>query len=767
MRSFLKSIFSDYDAEQELPIITRQTDKGYWENLPWDADVGPDAWYFGVCTVKPPERRRRRISRKREDLVAAWAVVLDDVKSKVDPRNIKVEPSWRIETSPGNEQWGYLLDPVEDLDHYERCINGLARAGLTDPGARGAYRVMRVPGSLNLKHDPPHEALLLEGVHTDRVWDIDDLMEQLGAVPCGSPRREREVAQLTEEQLAADPVLAWLKEQGWVYGEQNTRGWLSIHCPWEHEHTTGEDGDGSTGYAPMDPVTEERAFSCLHSHEHSTEAFLRKVAALGGPDVLMQLRADTPDKPGWVLEGERIDAMPSGEPMERVAQIAAKYVYSHEDDRVVRVDTDDTTLYKAEKLGARWTERIETITPGGNPTVRAAGDVARGRIRAVDRLDFRPDKPEMLWLEGRKWLANSYRAPYHVQAEADTSAWDRLMERVAAIPEERAYLERWLAYKLQRPWARGPLVLSVSASQGGGGQNQGSGRGTLQKLLRALLGHRHVQTVPFEHFAGTTSQSQYTDFLDGTLLLCVDEAKDSSAEHLYRRSAKVSTYERLKELADPGTTRKTIIRKGLPNTERSVFTSLIVSTNHMDALEVPREDRRVFACRSAPSADSAFWAALHADIENPDVVAAIYWRLMSMDVSDFDPHAPAPMTPTKEALCEATMDDREDVIEEFIEQLPGELITPKALKQQWTEYAIRNPLAEDIGWGYVSLRLKQRKDRLVPDKRDWCMKVDGMNLKPYVLAPAARREEAVARWRRAVELGDLELIREEVRKNGL
>ena len=78
-------------------------------------------------------------------------MVLDDIgtKSKLPP----LEPTWIIETSPDNYQWGYTfaLDDQPLKGDFSAAIKAIAEAGYTDGGAINPVRNFRIPGSVNLK----------------------------------------------------------------------------------------------------------------------------------------------------------------------------------------------------------------------------------------------------------------------------------------------------------------------------------------------------------------------------------------------------------------------------------------------------------------------------------------------------------------------------------------------------------------------------------------------------------------------------------------
>lgn len=131
------------------------------------------------------------LRRTRNDLVQTYAVVADDVgtapDSKVRPQEIPLQPTYRLETSPGNEQWGFVLAEGVSPAHVEPVINGMIDARLTDPGASGAYRVVRVPGSINRKNpEAPFAARLIEMTES-RVFTLDQLVSGLGITPRAGP----------------------------------------------------------------------------------------------------------------------------------------------------------------------------------------------------------------------------------------------------------------------------------------------------------------------------------------------------------------------------------------------------------------------------------------------------------------------------------------------------------------------------------------------------------------------------------------------------
>jgi len=143
---------------------------------------GKRAWYVCLSTVKLPEDDGY-LNRKKESLRHAHVVMLDDVGTK--SKTPDIEPSYIIETSPENFQWGYRLRPYdvstpEGVRYFEACYRAFGTLGYADPEALGAYRVIRVPGSLHLKKN--FVSTVTEW-RPERIWSLDELMKAFGLEP--------------------------------------------------------------------------------------------------------------------------------------------------------------------------------------------------------------------------------------------------------------------------------------------------------------------------------------------------------------------------------------------------------------------------------------------------------------------------------------------------------------------------------------------------------------------------------------------------------
>lgn len=159
---FLSKIF----GESSGIFTTNQ----YFNYVPLPKLDTDDANYYAICTVS--ENRR-----KNENFEALHILVCDDIGTKAEPPPIA--PSYVIETSPGNFQWGYRLSqPIEDINTAKALINLLIKSGYTDPGAHGIVRLVRLPSGTNTKNGFKPR-LVSPAQNLDTTFSVQQLMEVL------------------------------------------------------------------------------------------------------------------------------------------------------------------------------------------------------------------------------------------------------------------------------------------------------------------------------------------------------------------------------------------------------------------------------------------------------------------------------------------------------------------------------------------------------------------------------------------------------------
>lgn len=332
---------------------------------------------------------------------------------------------------------------------------------------------------------------------------------------------------------------------------------------------------------------------------------------------------------------------------------------------------------------------VEVTGPrGGTQIINPASLWASDPRRIdVDGFRFRPDVPDRLVHEDGKVFANIYAAlPWPNVSDAEVvdagGAFEALLEHLVPDLDARVWFRMWLASKVQRPHAANCGVLLIA-------QQQGTGRGTLMDMMQAAVGKPYYQSISSTELLGQGGQGTYTEWMAQALLVTVEEVMaggDSGANMGWKRR---EAYERIKQLVDPRQRMSRIRQKGVQNYSQDVFFSLLMATNHMDALPLDHNDRRI-AALIQPDVRFEDMPALKA-LVNPwrasgafDHVfgAALRQHLMAVSV-DFDALRIAPdLGGGRELMRQANEGDLEDILRQVLDRIPSDYILNRDLKRR-------------------------------------------------------------------------------------
>ena len=279
---FLRALFASFDGETRPVLVSflgdpRATTGRHWAGRPWRRGEAPppdNNNYFSLATFHPDAEGR--LHRKKSQFAALYAVMLDDIGSKVlSCDRLPLTPTWSIETSPQNYQVGYLLsEPLRDGKAADRLMKAIVAAGLCDPGANGPRtRLARLPVAINGKHSPPFRCRISTWA-PDLRYSEEELVHGL-QLDLAQPRRlkrspNRSVGPRPDgydpvwrQRPAQNPVLAALRGRD-LYKAPLGEGKHHISCPWVEQHTDGI--DGGTAYFEPDDTWPIGGFKCLHGH---------------------------------------------------------------------------------------------------------------------------------------------------------------------------------------------------------------------------------------------------------------------------------------------------------------------------------------------------------------------------------------------------------------------------------------------------------------------------------------------------------------------
>lgn len=672
---FLRAIFGDEAGRAHVTgfpydpaAIPKDRHLAAWAGKP-GGDLDPEHNNYYAISLFTGARRRKA------EFEATYIVVLDDVGEKLARPDMLPPPTYVLETSPGSEQWGYLLaDPCTDRARVENLQDGLVAGGLCpdgkDPGMKGVTRYVRLPDGRNTK-----ASKMLFGLpyrHFLKVWEPGrtTTMEELAApfgIDLDAPRREQRVDGAAD--LPDHPVLGHV-----LVKEARGPGRFDISCPWAGEHTGGADDgaavftneDGSLGFRCHHGVCEDRnAGDLLAFIEQETPGFQAKYKLWQVDRALGEVAAPDPI-------GDRLAVAMPGSPEQR--RLAEELLKLAEDSAVLeREEThaqvrdvmgwtkqDFTRVIKAlrrdwyeggsrkfdddlvyvKQLDAFYdfsngaTYSVQGFTNSylhvdENIRMRALKD---GLVEKVDRLDYAPGEPRV-FREGKELVANMYSEDGDLGAEGDATPWLNHFDAMG-WGSHKKHLLQWMAYTLCRPERKINHMLILGSPQGAGKDF------LLFPLVQAMGCHAKVVN-------GDALAEQYSGYLLRTKYLHINEADLGG----HRDAAQIVN--KLKPLAAAPPDRIPVREMYTkPFSVRNIVNATFCTNSRMP-LRV-HDSRRFYAVWSdlyVRQADgnalpewADYWSEAWPWMRDGGAKACIWYLRHCVDLSDFDPGAAPPVT---------------------------------------------------------------------------------------------------------------------------
>lgn len=367
----------------------------------------------------------------------------------------------------------------------------------------------------------------------------------------------------------------------------------------------------------------------------------------------------------------------------------------------------------------------------------------------VQGLRMRPDKERPLYNDAGGLWVNTYAPPLHDAEGGSPDVGVRFLAHLVPDADERRWYTQWLAHKRRYPGIPGPAVIMVA-------RDFGTGRGTHAVMLAKLFGSRYVKTVPFSMIAGSTYQSQYTDWGASALIAVVNESADTAGAGVY--SGKRNTYEHLKELVDPRPIEKQFVSKGAHFTAIS-FTSFLIFTNHVDALPIPETDRRFAVISNGDRGTPEMWAELNAWMDSDANIAAFAAWLDDVDLEGYSPFLAPAMTRAKEDMVEASKTDLDRGMALAMANLNGEVFCVEQVVALMRKAATVHGLDYPEQWAPMAKRAARNLSYRVGVRngQNWHPMFEGRRYAVY-----ARSRSAANRWTAA----DPDALTVEVMKSG-
>ncbi len=595
--AFLNAIFTDLEPfEHVVCCVSKSSTPGFPKSI--EAALTqlrrskPNAYFsMATATLNEDGELRNRLAQ----FAGQYCIVLDDLGTKVPiedlPESLRTEMSWSLETSPGNYQYGYILDaPIREVEVARAFTKLVFQSGCGDSGGGLANKLVRMPGGYNLKEKYRDEsgaapATSLEFWEPGNIWTPQEVLQAVGAAVSWDDlvanaaeavrndpyRGDGASAYRKDVQYSmagvVDEVLEWLHKRDMVVTEGG-ECW-DIVCPWHDEHSDGKGAehgasDSLAGYWPLGvgDRPDSRGFHCFHDScsERNTRTFLEEVVIRGGPSapILDPLASEITR---WAFEAQGSSWV---DMKHDVAAIPDRGFKTFMSEKLVI-----PRLTPGEKLGWARVPKYSLMLdhPG---LVRFMGTV------------YQPGAGNVVEAGGALSI-NQCRLPYYSAGEpGDVS---RILDFFQyLLPERDGEDYEWfmdhLAMKAQDLLYRGNAVYMSTPVHG-------TGRGTMFKILRDLFGESNVGAPSMGELLAGVRGGFNTNLR--RLVVVVPEAAEAASKGY---NLDHGQFEVLKQFCDPFPVLMDYNAKHGAKWSEMNYSLVIICSNNAEAIRREPGDRR-------------------------------------------------------------------------------------------------------------------------------------------------------------------------------
>ena len=592
-------------------------------------------------------------------------LMLDDIgtKSKVPD----LQPTWIMETSPGNMQYGYVfsLDDQPTKGNFSAAIKAIASAGYTDAGAVNPIRNFRLPDSVNLKPGRDNFKSVLVKFNPELEFTLPQICEALGVTPCEADTATVKRVDLIDD--GKDDVLTWLVERGDVIEGANGEGWVGVTCI---NATAHSDGNPMARYHPVN-----RAFMCFHeSCQHlDSKTYLEWVQAEGGPKHSHGIREE-------LLASVMVDTLAKLEPTDMFSQDAASAIAEVERKELGRLEKKDWfsrfAYIQADESYFDLVARREVSRSTFNALFRhlECKSIHTGRkieasvcydenrqamgAHALVGITYAAGETMLTALDGDMY-GNRWRdaRPDVTGKAGNVTRWLDHCKNLVPNEAELEHIFNVMAYKVQNP----KIKINHAILHGG---DQGAGKDTMYAPFIWAVCGPHFKNRGYIDNDSMNSQFGYALECE---ILVLNELKETDARERRALANKLKPI-----IAAPPET-LSINRKGLHPYDMVNRLFVLAYSNDPVPIQLESQDRRWFCVWShAPRMDYAEAQSMWEWFKTGGGYEAIASWLYARDVSAFNPAAAPMMTEFKINLVEQGMSSAESYLVELMRNRVGE-----------------------------------------------------------------------------------------------
>lgn len=608
-----------------------------------------------------------RFRRKKEIFRRQNIVVLDDIGTKLDQTAVELlypPPTYKLETSPGNFQWGYKIkggcDDIRKAEALVEAIieNEMVNPSGKDPGMANVTRVVRLPFGANVKDSvkannggKPFPCRLTEW-SPETEYTTEELASIFGADLSDAALDGRKVSltsgEASAEEVDGDFILKLFRSRGMVTDESRSdAGFITVECPWADGHT---DPRREAGYRPG-----LNGFQCHHggclnrtmddlrvwaAEVETAEERVEKAAQAFACEPIEDI-ANDPELQKAKAKGEEKEA--------KARAVLDQYVYIKGVERFG--DLTNRSLHSRQDFNSFALDLAPAGSSGKNSAY--ATFLNSGGI-IVDDLDYMPGKKPIARTTKNGISLKAFNiwrpgpiTPAANVTDADVQEW---LDHVAFIFDDvdakNLFLNFW-AYIIQNPGKKINWAFVLRGAQG-------IGKDLMLRPLLEILGLWNVSTIKARDI-----ESDWTDYLEKQLVI-IEELPPYNKKDIY---------ENLKSLVCLAQELVRINKKNVPQYYIKNMQNYFIFTNHEDALALEPDDRRFYVYGSlAKPKEAAYYGRLAKLFATDGFKSALLSWLLKRDLSRFNPMASPPWTDAKREMLAATQAPVDSWIEEQLSE---------------------------------------------------------------------------------------------------
>ena len=328
--------------------------------------------------------------------------------------------------------------------------------------------------------------------------------------------------------------------------------------------------------------------------------------------------------------------------LDQIDELNLKFAWDLSEMNLYNIQTGSYVL--KDRFTTQYANRKIDVGMPGQPKFMALGTawLSHSRRRNAPRVVMAPSQPDTL----PDGSVNSWRGFICDPIEGDVRPFIRLLKRLIPDIQERRYVLCWLAAMIQNPAQKFNVALVIWSRM------QGTGKSLLVETVGNLFDDRHFEVVGQEVF-----NDGFTDWQAHKVMVVCDEVSSTD---------KRAVADRIKGWIT--SSKNSINAKHAPKFKQPNLIKYVFLSNHADAVYLDETDRRFYVVEATsnrlPKDDSANFVRWR---DNGGYSALLHY-LQNLNVKDFNPTAPAPLSSSKEAMVEDNKSDLERWLDGVLEQ---------------------------------------------------------------------------------------------------